>query len=97
MLVRLHQRQVYLLALRMLHDSEEATEATQEVFLAAWQGLRSFRGDARFATWLYRIAYNYCLKQAEHQRRAAATQGRAGGGIRLRVQPGQNHKCQPCP
>ncbi len=74
MLVRLHQRQVYLLALRMLHDSEEASEATQEVFLAAWQGLRTFRGDARFATWLYRVAYNYCLKQAEHQRRAAATQ-----------------------
>jgi RNA polymerase sigma-70 factor, ECF subfamily len=72
-LVRLHQRQVYLLALRMLHDSEEATEATQEVFLAAWQGLRTFRGDARFTTWLYRIAYNYCLKQAEQQRRAAAT------------------------
>ena len=72
-LVRLHQRQVYLLALRMLHDSEEATEAAQEVFLAAWQGLRSFRGDARFTTWLYRIAYNYCLKQAEQQRRVAAT------------------------
>jgi len=71
MLVRLHQRQVYLLALRMLHDSEEATEATQEVFLAAWQGLHAFRGDARFSTWLYRIAYNYCLKQAEHQRRIA--------------------------
>ncbi len=70
-LVRLHQRQVYVLALRMLHDSEEATEATQEVFLAAWQGLHAFRGDARFTTWLYRIAYNYCLKQAEHQRRAA--------------------------
>lgn len=70
-LVSLHQRQVYLLALRMLHDTEEATEATQEVFLAAWQGLRAFRGDARFSTWLYRISYNYCLKQAEHQRRAA--------------------------
>ena len=71
MLVRLHQRQVYLLSLRMLHDDEEATEATQEVFLAAWQGLQAFRGDARFATWLYRIAYNYCLKQAQHQRRVA--------------------------
>jgi len=51
-LVRLHQRQVYNLALRILRDSEEAGEATQEVFLAAWQGLRGFRGQARFATWL---------------------------------------------
>jgi RNA polymerase sigma-70 factor, ECF subfamily len=73
-LVRLHQRQVYNLALRMLHDTEEASEATQEVFLAAWQGLPGFRGNARFATWLYRIAYNYCLKLVEHRRRAAAAQ-----------------------
>lgn len=71
-LVRLHQRQVYNLALRMLHDVDEASEATQEVFLAAWQGLHGFRGDARFATWLYRIAYNYCLKLMEHRRRDAA-------------------------
>lgn len=70
-LVRLHQRQVYLLALRMLHDEDDANEAAQEVFLAAWQGLRSFRGDARLATWLYRIAYNHCLKVAEAQRRDA--------------------------
>ncbi|MGH2516130.1 MAG: RNA polymerase sigma factor [Ktedonobacterales bacterium] len=73
-LVRLHQRQVYNLALRMLHDPEEASEAAQEVFLAAWQGLRAFRGDARFATWLYRIAYNYCLKLVEHRRRDAVAQ-----------------------
>lgn len=72
-LVRLHQRHVYNLALRMLRDTEEASEATQEVFLAAWQGLHGFRGDARFATWLYRIAYNHCLKLVEHRRRDAAT------------------------
>ncbi|HEX3271242.1 MAG TPA: sigma factor, partial [Ktedonobacterales bacterium] len=52
-LVRTHQRQVYALALRMLRENETAYEATQEVFLAAWQGLRSFKGKARFATWLY--------------------------------------------
>lgn len=68
-LVRLHQRQVYQLAVRMLRDEDEANEATQEVFLAAWQHLRSFRGDARLATWLYRIAYNHCLKVSESRRR----------------------------
>lgn len=71
-LVRLHQRQVYNLALRMLHDSEEAYEATQEVFFAAWQGLAGFRGQARFATWLYRIAYNYCLRVSETRKRDLA-------------------------
>jgi RNA polymerase sigma-70 factor (ECF subfamily) len=68
-LVRLHQRQVYNLALRMLRDPEEASEATQEAFLAAWQGLRHFREEARFSTWLYRIAYRHCLKVAESRRR----------------------------
>jgi RNA polymerase sigma-70 factor, ECF subfamily len=72
-LVRLHQRQVYLLALRMLHNEDDAVEATQDVFLAAWQGLRKFRGDARLATWLYRITYNHCLKVAEQRRREEQT------------------------
>jgi RNA polymerase sigma-70 factor (ECF subfamily) len=71
-LVRTHQRQVYHLALRMLRDNEAAYEATQDVFLAAWQGLGGFRGKARFATWLYRIAYNHCLRAAEAQRRENA-------------------------
>ena len=68
-LVRLHQGAVYQLTLRMLRDPEEACEATQEVFLAAWQGLHGFREEARFATWLYRIAYNYCLKATEKRKR----------------------------
>jgi RNA polymerase sigma-70 factor, ECF subfamily len=57
-LVQRHQRRVFNLVLRMLQDYEEASEITQEAFLAAWLGLPSFRGEARFATWLYRIAYN---------------------------------------
>ena len=61
-LVGRNQRQVYNLALRMLRDTDEASEATQEAFLAAWQHLRGFRQDARFATWLYRITYRHCLK-----------------------------------
>ncbi|HEX6540557.1 MAG TPA: sigma-70 family RNA polymerase sigma factor [Ktedonobacterales bacterium] len=68
-LVRRHQRQVHQLAMRMLRDEDEASEATQEVFLAAWQHLRSFRGEARLATWLYRITYNHCLKVSECRRR----------------------------
>jgi len=57
-LVQRHQRRVFTLALRMLQDYDEASEITQETFLAAWMGLPSFRGEARFATWLYRIAYH---------------------------------------
>jgi RNA polymerase sigma-70 factor, ECF subfamily len=69
MLVQRHQRRVFNLVFRMLQNYEEASEITQETFLAVWQGLPSFRGEARFSTWLYRIAYNCCLKQLEQRKR----------------------------
>lgn len=71
-LVQRHQRRVYNLVLRMLQQPEEAHEVTQETFLAAWQGLPSFRGQARFSTWLYRIAYNCALKQLDIRKRDQA-------------------------
>jgi RNA polymerase sigma-70 factor (ECF subfamily) len=58
----------------MLGQYEEANEVTQDTFLAAWQGLPGFRGDARFSTWLYRIAYNCTLKQLEQRKRDQALQ-----------------------
>lgn len=68
-LVQRHQRRVFTLVFRMLQQYEEANEVTQDAFFAAWQGLSSFRGDARFSTWLYRIAYNCALKQLEQRKR----------------------------
>jgi RNA polymerase sigma-70 factor (ECF subfamily) len=73
-LVQRHQRRVFNIVLRMLQDYEEACEITQEAFLAAWLGLPSFRGEARFATWLYRIAYNCALKQLERRKRERSLQ-----------------------
>src|SRR2546430_11217145 len=73
-LVQRYQRRVFNLVYRMLRQYEEATEITQETFLAAWQGLPAFRGDARFPTWLYRIAYNCSLKQLELRKRDKALQ-----------------------
>ncbi|MFL5703473.1 MAG: RNA polymerase sigma factor [Ktedonobacteraceae bacterium] len=73
-LVQRHQRRVFTMVLRMLQDDEEASEITQNAFLAAWQGLPAFRGEARFATWLYRIAYNCALKQLERRKRERALQ-----------------------
>ena len=74
LLVQRHQRRVFNMILRMLQDYEEASEITQEAFLAAWQGLPSFRGEACFATWLYRIAYNCSLRQLEQRKRERALQ-----------------------
>jgi RNA polymerase sigma-70 factor, ECF subfamily len=74
LLVQRHQHRVFNMSLRMLQDYEEASEITQEAFLAAWQGLPSFRGEACFATWLYRIAYNCSLRQLERRKRERALQ-----------------------
>lgn len=74
LLVQRYQRRVFNLVLRMLKDYEEASETTQEAFLAAWQGMASFRGEARFSTWLYRIAYNCALKQLERRKRERTLQ-----------------------
>src|SRR5260370_37700163 len=73
-LVQRYQRRTFNLVFRILQQYDEATEITQETFLAAWQGLPSFRGAARFPTWLYRIAYNCSLKQLEHRKRDRALQ-----------------------
>jgi RNA polymerase sigma factor (sigma-70 family) len=55
-----------------VHDPEEAAEIAQDVFLAAWRGLGSFRGEARFSTWLYRITYRRCLHSIEQGRNRVA-------------------------
>jgi RNA polymerase sigma-70 factor, ECF subfamily len=73
-LVLRYQRRIFNLVYRMVQHYEEASEITQEAFLAAWQGLPSFRGEARFATWLYRIAYNCALKHLEALKRDKALQ-----------------------
>ncbi len=71
-LVDAHYSQVFGLACRTVHDPEEAAEIAQDVFLAAWRGLGSFRGEARFSTWLYRITYRRCLHSIEQGRNRVA-------------------------
>jgi RNA polymerase sigma-70 factor, ECF subfamily len=58
-LVRRHQKATFNLVYRLLGDYDEAAEVTQEVFLSAFKAIHSFRGDANFSTWLYRIAFNH--------------------------------------
>lgn len=62
-LVRRHQRQVYQLCHRFVGSHEEASDLAQDAFVRAYRGLRGYRGNAAFSTWLYRIAVNVCLNR----------------------------------
>ena len=66
-LVRCYERRVRSVLARLLDDSRDVEEAAQDVFIQAWRRLDSFRGDAAFFTWLYRIAVNEALQRRRRQ------------------------------
>jgi len=57
-----YERRVFSLALRMLRQEQDAEDVTQQTFLSALENLNGFRGEASFATWLFRIATHAALK-----------------------------------
>ncbi len=63
LIVERHRRAVYLLCYRFVGSHEDASDLSQDVFLRAFRGLRSFRGQSTLATWLYRIGVNVCLNR----------------------------------
>ena len=68
-LVRTYENKIYHLALRMCGSADEAADIAQEAFLAAWRGLPSFRGEAGFATWLYRLTSNAAIDYLRRQKK----------------------------
>ena len=90
-LVRLHEKKVYALALRMCGNSEDAADVAQEAFLSAWRGLPSFRGEAGFSTWLYRLTSNAAIDQLRKGKRQREEASLDDGDLPLDVpdrQPG---------
>jgi len=60
-LIRQYEKTVYSFAFKICRDKEKAEEAMQETFINAYRGLKSFSGNSKFSTWLYRIVTNNCL------------------------------------
>lgn len=63
---------VYALCLRMAGDADQAKELVQDVYVRAWERLRSFRGDSLFTTWLHRLAVNLILQDRRSRSRRRA-------------------------
>lgn len=69
-LLRRHEARVYGLAYRMLGDRNDALDATQEVFILTFRKAKSFRKEAAFTTWLYRLTVNACRDLGRKKARA---------------------------
>jgi RNA polymerase sigma-70 factor (ECF subfamily) len=71
LLVGAYQDRIYHVAFRVTGNREDAWDAAQDAFIRAFQGLRSFRGEAGFGTWLHRIAVNAALDIVRRRPRTA--------------------------
>lgn len=68
------ERPIYALAYRVIGREEDARDVCQETFLRAFRALKGFRGQAKFSSWLYRIALNLCRDWVRRQRRTPVVQ-----------------------
>ena len=64
------ERPIFALAYRVIGREEEARDVVQETFLRAFRGIGNFRGQAKFSSWVYRIALNLCRDWIRRERRA---------------------------
>ncbi len=68
-LVDRYEDKVYRLAFRFVRNETEAKEIVQDTFLSIWRKLDTFKGDAQFGSWVYRVAANAALMRLRSQRR----------------------------
>jgi RNA polymerase sigma-70 factor (ECF subfamily) len=68
-LVERHGERAHALALGMMRNDADARDCVQDALLNAWRKIETFRGDAAFSSWLYRITHNACLMKMRSRRR----------------------------
>src|SRR5437660_5240984 len=73
-LVMRWERPIYALAYRTIGREEDARDVCQETFLRAFRALKGFKGQAKFSSWLYRIALNLCRDWVRRERRTPVVQ-----------------------
>ena len=73
-LIQRWERPIYALAYRQIGREEDARDVCQDTFLRAYRALNGFRGQAKFSSWLYRIALNLCRDWMRRERRTPVVQ-----------------------
>jgi len=68
-LVKRYEKKIYNLAYRIMGNKEDASDVLQETFLQAFKKLAGFKGEAKFSTWVYRIAVNICLMRKRKRKK----------------------------
>jgi len=68
-LVDRYKNMIFTLALKMIKNREEAEEVAQDTFIKAYNSLSKFKGDSKFSTWIYRVAYNTCLDRLKKNKK----------------------------
>ncbi len=68
-LIANYQKQIFSIAYRIAGNPEDASDMTQEVLVKVFKNLKSFQGNSKFSTWLYRVATNTCLDEQKKVRR----------------------------
>ena len=79
-LVRRYRDRVYRLCMKILRHEDDAAEALQDAFLSAYRGLKNFKRESRFSTWLYRIATNASLMKLRRRRDGHVSYEQSQGG-----------------
>ncbi|MCW5517393.1 RNA polymerase sigma factor [Muriicola sp. Z0-33] len=72
-LIERYKHMVYTLAFKMVGIKEDAEEVAQDVFLKAFTALNTYKGEAKFSTWLYKIAYYRSLDYLKKNKRKVRT------------------------
>jgi RNA polymerase sigma-70 factor (ECF subfamily) len=94
--VRLYQHKVYNLVYRMIGSQHEAEDIAQEVFVTVFKAIDSFRGEAKFSTWLYRIAANHCKNRMKYLgRRSYKATGELDEAAEREMQDAQPSSLRP--
>lgn len=68
-LVDRYKDMIFTLALKMIKNREEAEEVAQDTFIKVFKSLNKFKGDSKFSTWIYKIAYNTCLDRLKKNKK----------------------------